>query len=79
MHTHICIYIYIYRERERERDLHTCRTCAHTRRATSRSARGVCYIIRPVHLLRVFLLKVLESNFPGDSLYNSTDMKIPTP
>ena len=24
--------------------------------------------IRPVHLLRVFLLRVLESNFPGDSL-----------
>ena len=25
-------------------------------------------IYRPVHLLRVFLLRVLESNFPGDSL-----------
>ena len=25
-------------------------------------------IIRPVHLLRVSLLKVLESNFPGDPL-----------
>ena len=24
--------------------------------------------VRPVHLLRVFLLRVLESNFPGDSL-----------
>ena len=24
--------------------------------------------LRPVHLLRVFLLRVLESNFPGDSL-----------
>ena len=24
-------------------------------------------------------LRVLESNFPGDSLYNSTDMRIPTP
>ena len=34
--------------------------------------------IRPVHLLRVFLLIVLESNFPGDSLYNCTDMRIPT-
>ena len=22
--------------------------------------------LRPVHLLRVFLLRVLESNFPGD-------------
>ena len=35
--------------------------------------------LRPVHLLRVFLLRVLESNFPGDSLSNSTDMRIPTP
>ena len=25
-------------------------------------------MLRPVHLLRVFLLRVLESNFPGDSL-----------
>ena len=24
--------------------------------------------LRPVHLLRVFLLRVLESNFPGDPL-----------
>ena len=30
--------------------------------------------IRPVHLLRVSLLRVLESNFPGDSLSNYTDM-----
>ena len=36
-------------------------------------------LICPVHLLRVFLLGVLESNFPGDSLSNSTDMRIPTP
>ena len=35
--------------------------------------------VRPVHLLRVFLLRVLESNFPGDSLYNSTDIGISTP
>ena len=34
--------------------------------------------IRPVHLLCVFLLRVLESNFPGDPLSNSTDMRIPT-
>ena len=25
--------------------------------------------IRPVHLLRAFLLRVLESDFPGDSLH----------
>ena len=35
--------------------------------------------LRPVHLLRVSLLRVLESNFPGDSLYNYMDMRIPTP
>ena len=32
-----------------------------------------------VHLLRVVLLRVLESNFPGDSLQNYTDTIIPTP
>ena len=32
--------------------------------------------IRPVHLLRVFLLRVLESNFPGDPLQYYTDMTI---
>ena len=35
--------------------------------------------VRQVHLLRVFISRVLESNFPGGSLYNSTDMRIPTP
>ena len=35
--------------------------------------------VRPVHLLRVSLLRVRESNFPGDPLENSTDMRIPTP
>ena len=35
--------------------------------------------VRPVHLLRVFLLRVLESKFPGDPLSNSTDIRIPTP
>ena len=35
--------------------------------------------LRPVHLFRVFLLRVLESNFPGDPLSKSTDMIIPTP
>ena len=25
-------------------------------------------LLRPIHLLRVFLLRVLESDFPGDSL-----------
>ena len=26
------------------------------------------WLLRPVHLLRVFILRVLESNFLGDSL-----------
>ena len=36
-------------------------------------------ILSPVHLLRLSLLRVLESNFPGDPISNSTDMRIPTP
>ena len=35
--------------------------------AADDSARGLI-AIRPVHLLRVSLLRVLESNFPGDPL-----------
>ena len=27
-------------------------------------------MVRPVHLLRIVLLRVLESNFPGDSVSN---------
>ena len=34
-------------------------------------------LLHPVHLLRVSLLRVLESNFPGDSLWNSTDIRVP--
>ena len=37
------------------------------------------YRIGPLHLLRVSLLRVLESNFPGDPLSKFTDMRIPTP
>ena len=29
---------------------------------------GTLSAVRPVHLLRVFRLRVLESDFPGDSL-----------
>ena len=35
-------------------------------------------LLRPVHLLRVVLLRDLESNFPGDSLYSHMDMIVPT-
>ena len=50
---------------------------------TQKSQDSVCLILclltlRPVHLLRVFLFKVLESNFPGDPLSKFTDMRIPT-
>ena len=39
----------------------------------------IVILIRPVHLLRVSPLRVLESSFPGDLLSNSTDMRIPNP
>ena len=39
----------------------------------------IILVVRPVHLLRVSPLRVLESDFPGDPLSNSTDMRIPTP
>ena len=47
--------------------------------AEAAGRQGVTTCLRPVHLLRVFLLRVLESNFPGDSLPDSMDMRIPTP
>ena len=46
--------------------------------ARCRAYTRVYVYVRPVHLLRVFLLRVLESNFPGDPLSNSTDMIIST-
>ena len=73
MYIYMCIYIYIYIyiviPWGRGRDWGAPKSG----RALVRSA------LRPVHLLRVVLLRVLESNFPGDSLKNSTDMRIPTP
>ena len=65
--THIYIYIYIYIY------IHIIGIYM------SLDVDGIFIHIRPVHLLRVSLLRVLESNFPGDSLSNSTDMRIPTP
>ena len=69
---HIYIYIYIY--------THICihRIAIHIHIAIV----WLCYDnveLRPVHLLMVSLLRVLESNFPGDSLSNYMDMRIPTP
>ena len=43
----------------------------------------LCYIIlfyiSPSLPINSALFRVLESNFPGDPLSNSTDMRIPTP
>ena len=84
-HTHICVYIYIY--------IYVC-VCIHiyiyiyiaylgVQEGVRRGARLhevlLASLLRPVHLLRVFLLRGLASNFPEDSLQNSTDMRIPTP
>ena len=37
------------------------------------------YSTTPSPPIKSFLLRVLESNFPGDSLEDYTDMRIPTP
>ena len=63
IYVYIYIYIYIY--------IHTyihrySRWTTHLTLEAS-CAPGVCKI-RPVHLLIIILLRVLESNFPGDSL-----------
>ena len=50
-----------------------------TAAAICKDTLGGTTCLRPVHLSRVSLLRVLESNFPGDPLSNSADMRIPTP
>ena len=62
---YVCMYVYIYIY------IYTCMYAyihVHElfgpKRAFSTSGRALS--LRPVHLLRVFLLRVLESNFPGD-------------
>ena len=65
VNTYIYIYIYIYTY---VRHIAECLPGGHgfaqVRRLTTRG----CEWLRPVHLLRAFLLRVLESSFPGDPL-----------
>ena len=63
---YVCIYIYIYTYIHTYIHMHTYILPVGT---------GGC--IRPVHLLRVVLLRVLESYIPGDPLSKFTDMRIP--
>ena len=75
MYIYIYIYIHMYvrrgreREREREREIYIY---AYTSLSLWEKV-----AVRPVHLLRISLLRVLESNFPGDSLSNYILMIIP--
>ena len=69
----MCVHIYIYIYIERERDIHERRVDAEVEQLGRILGRLdiitiTLRLIRPVHLLRVFLLRVLESNFPGDPL-----------
>ena len=68
IHLSLCIYIYIY--------IHTY---TYFPRVVAQEAGrfGRPGGLRPVHQLRVFLLRVLGSNFPGDSLYSYMDMIVP--
>ena len=70
-HICMCIYVYIYIYRERGRDMYTQYITNYMfdqhKSYISKALTNVR--VRPVHLLRVVLLRVLESNFPGDSLY----------
>ena len=56
--TYIYIYIYIYIKN----------TALSSRRRRGARAEVRVALVRPVHLLKVFLLRVPESNFPGDPL-----------
>ena len=61
----MCICIYIYRERERYRYVCSERGLAHVRGVTNAWAAWLCLI----SLLRLSLLGLLDSNFPGDPLW----------
>ena len=68
IHVYLHLYTYIYIYRERERDTYVCAHQLDVHREGPRGDETVAETVRPVHLLRVFLLRVLESNFPGDPL-----------
>ena len=81
VYIHICIYIYIHTSMCAVLFPHpwfltaACsrlspKSCnlRHHVNTWSATCRNIPRKLRPVHLLRVFLLRVLESSFPGDSL-----------
>ena len=78
IHTHIYVYIYIYIHTHTYTYTHTYRSARRGRASCAGRAAPGClntitityynHYLRPVHLLRVSLLRVLESNFPGDPL-----------
>ena len=81
IYTCVCIYIYIYVYLYLSISLSLSiyiYIYIYTHKANRPASAREC-LLRPVHLQRVSLLRVLESNFPGDPLSNSTDMRIPTP
>ena len=75
MHTYTAIHIHIYIY------IHSLclETHAHQHGQMLEVPRPAkVFQVRPVHLLRVSLLRVLESNFPGDSLPNYIGVVIST-
>ena len=73
IYVYIYIYIYIYHR------LPVAQRPGHGAQEAGLLVVRLRRVLRPVHLLRVSVLRVLESDFPGDPLSNSTDMKISTP
>ena len=59
----IYIYIYIYVHRERFMYLSTCDHW------TSETRKAANTLLRPISLLTLSLLRLLDSNFPGNSLW----------
>ena len=66
IHTHICIYIYIYIYRERERERYKAATNFGGYPPNQPSS-AEAQQSRPTSLLTLFLLRLLDSNLPGDS------------
>ena len=75
MHVYIYIYIYIYIQREREREISAARETENrtaekvlSEMVSAETAKRRA--LRPIPLLTLSLLTLLESNFPGKSLGN---------
>ena len=62
MYTCVCVHVYIYIY------IYTCINIYECIGTCMYMCVCMCTSVRPVHLLRVSLLRVLESTFPGDSL-----------